>query len=265
MGLTDVSIERSDVRLGTKLNSLPVSISEQDYVARNATSQEQTRSFKINITVVDRESYTFARALVSRQTNSTTMGFNIYGVSASTTGGTERSLTLNCTTVNEITNTRNYSEEFEQRVRPNTVMIIKVRRLSTNDVYSILGSLTIDGTVTVTTRHGDWYGCGPFNTDRCHRWRTRHTPYRLSSLLSAEQRTFDMGGRVTMSSSENTSTEISYAEFPIGQVPELAGKDDGMALDGGAVEITPSEVPAGAVFRANVPRTCGFLFFKWDC
>jgi hypothetical protein len=219
MALKGVSVIASDVRIGEKISSLPTSVSEENYVAKNDTSTAQTRHFVVSVSAVDRERYEFSKSVVSGTRLTGELSFEIKAgdLTLGGSGTSERTRTLTLGNTRETTRetTRSYEENFDQTVQPRTVLFIKVQRESRNDIYKLEGGILFDGDVDVVHRWKDVYACGAFGTDRCHRWKERTDKYKLSQLLPAEQRRFELDGRVTVSSAANTSTVVTYAETPL--------------------------------------------------
>src|SRR5690606_26962733 len=106
---------------------------------------------------------------------------------------------------------RTYTEEFSQRVDPYKTLVIKIRREILTDLYKLDGYIVFDGEVKIVHKYKDVYACGPFGTSRCSRIKTSNETLKLSQLLTAAERTLQLNGKVTISSSENTKTTTSYA------------------------------------------------------
>lgn len=270
MTLVSVSLLASDVSVGEKISSLPTTISEENYVAENRTDDPQTRHFRVSISTTEAERYAFTRTLVRGSNTSTTVGFNIQGVTGSSVSGLNRTLTIGSSTENNFSSTKSYEEQFEQNVNPRMAMFIKVRRETLNNTYKLQGAVLFEGVVRVTRRVKDVYACGVFNTDRCSRWKIRTVDYNLSQYLPEEQRKFDMDGVVTISSSVNTNTTITYATKPISKLPSSSLTDVPLVgpktiipeKDYQQIDMVPDHLEWKAVGDKEV---CGFWIFKRSC
>jgi hypothetical protein len=270
MTLKNVAILASDVAIGSKISSLPTTISEENYVARNDTDSTQNRKFRITVTTREGERYSFERTLVRGSTQSTNLGFNVKGISGGVTTGLNRQLTIRNSSENSFEETRAYEEQFEQNVRPRTAMFIKVTRETSNDVYALTGSILFEAEIDVQYRWKDVYACGIFNTDRCSRWKTRIETHKLSQVVPEAERKFDMSGLVTISSSANSSTTISYAERPLSSLSETLKdeiapeKFNPVIPEKDYIQVT--NVPAGLNWRkVGTQVTCGFWIFRRPC
>ncbi|WP_434034833.1 hypothetical protein [Cupriavidus sp. a3] len=235
MTLDSISVSQSDLVIGDVVTALPQSVNSEVYEFINGTNAQQTRTFNIGVTVVEREKFSFKKTVVTgrKETYSIKVdgSFKFGGIGMKSEGSASveksRTVTVGRETEEENTITRKFDESFTQNVPAQSLLFIKVQREVSNNVYSLNGGVTFDGQVTVGWRWKDVYACGIGKTDRCSRWKSRQEKVQLSQILTPAERTVDLSGEVMVSSTANTKTKISWAEKPISDLPV----DSATALD----------------------------------
>lgn len=247
-------VERADVSIGNLINSMPQSVEQNNYVTRNFTDQPQPRHFDIGLQVTNSEIFRLSRTLTTH--SSSTLRAEVtwtpanggLGGSAGGERTTTRTLEVGSATENSTSRVVTHNENFDLTVPPRTELYIKLERSVSNDEYELVGNITVDGTVAISHRRGDYHSCGPLGTRRCHRTWTEWERIRLSDVLSREARTIDLGGRAFIRSSANTTTLVTFSERPL-PTPSAAFVSGGPASSQfeGVSEV--DSVPTDMVFR----------------
>ena len=227
MEFNNIVVLESNVSVKDKISSLPSSFSEEIYVSENPTNTQQTKNIKISVSTTEGERVTLDKSITTR--NETQFGFGFTAKVFNANGSIKQSIEMKIGSSRETSRTinRTYTEEFSQKVEPYKTLIIKIKREVLTDLYKLGGYLVFDGEVKIIHKYKDVYACGPFGLDRCSRTKTSTQTLKLSQLLSLEERTLNLDGQVTISSSENTKTTTSYA------ITDLPSKDTDDELNKG--------------------------------
>lgn len=212
MELKNIQILKSDIKVGKKVSSLPSTYNEENYILQNCTSQVQTKNVRLTVVTTEGENYLFNRSIMTRDSTTAGLSFNVSGFNPSISQVQSRDLTISSTRGAMISRNETYQEDFSQVVNPLKALIIKIRREIINEVFILEGPILFDAKVIVTDRWKDVYACGIFGTDRCSRWKEETKTFMLSQILSEEERTFQLDGNVSISSSKNTRTTSFYVE-----------------------------------------------------
>jgi hypothetical protein len=210
--IRDLAVQRSNARVGQRISSLPTSLAHQEWSIENATGFEQSKDFTIDLETTEETEVKLSRTVESSTELKAEVKFgDVGGASASrswtVTLGQERNA--------RHTDTRKYSEEFHQRVPAHTAIRIDISREILNEVYALSGPIVLNGTLVVVRTVKDTYACGPLGTGRCSRTKTQRFEYPLNQLLSEADRTIELSGQMTLSSSANTRTVTRFTEYPL--------------------------------------------------
>jgi hypothetical protein len=210
---TNPRITNSNVTLGDVIVSTPTSAVSEEFVFNNASDQQQTKTFTIRLSVTNGEVFVYNRGIVTTTEATANLKIDAIGVGAS--GRFTRQVSISNSTTSSTTTVKDYTEQFTQTIPPRTSLRLRTTREIINQEYSLKGPVTFDGTITAYRTYKDVYGCGEFNTRRCSRMKTTAHPVTLSNLLSAQDRTLEVDGKLTIHSSENTRTTTTWSSSPI--------------------------------------------------
>lgn len=215
MSLSKISIVEADVRVQEKLSSLPNSMTEETYVLNNNTNNEQTKNVRLTLSTVEGERFTYTKNVTTQDEIKFGLSYEIKGLKADGSVRQTWTTQIGKSEERQITRTRTYQEDFQQKIGPMKSLIIRIKREILNEVYKLEGYILFDGDVNIKLRWKNMRSCGPFGTDRCAEWKEQDYTVKFSQFLSEEQRKITLDGQVTISSSENTRTTTEYSEVDL--------------------------------------------------
>ena len=208
--ISEIVILMSDVKVGDKISSLPSSIAQETYTLNNNSDDTQTKRIVVKVKTEERETISFEKAITTGNENKFKLGFEIKGLRAESETTSTRQTSITNKTEATTTRTREYEEQFEQKIGPRKRLVITIKREVLTDIYALQGTIVFDGRIKVKHQTKDVYACGPLGTGRCSRWKNKDRVFNLSDILSVEERTLSLAGKATISSSANTKTETTY-------------------------------------------------------
>lgn len=207
-----MKITRAAVTVGDEVVTLPSAVVTDQFTIENHTDAAQTRHYQKTLRVTESEGYSFAKSVQSTDNVTATLSYspaNAAGFGGSIQGSKTWQMTIAKTTSHQLEQSKEFAESFDLVVDPHTALTNTITREVIRQSFSLRGPITFDGTITTLRTVKDVYACGPFGTKRCSRQKTTSYADKLSDILSPEERTVSVDGKVTLATAESTrSTSV---------------------------------------------------------
>lgn len=195
-----------------KIRKIPRDIVENTTTWKNASSQTQSQSFSETITINESTSVNFSKNVVTTNSQVGTLQASV-AIKGVTAGGSITTTDSISTTVTNSKSTKQFKQSSKTvseaiEVKPNTILILRVRKTQYTGIYPFEGELVFSGNVKIRASY-DGLAVG-----------NQALEYVLRDI---SDRTFSVQGEIRTDLCSDV--QVEYVETPIADVEEKDGSD----------------------------------------